>query len=183
MHARALALATLVAALALPAGAAAAKQKDCAGKPAAVPKEARTLLPVLKQPRGHMSAKRRRGVCREGIDPFGLVPGEARRIDSPKDPTKGAWFLVPGRTGFVLDTNGGGQGTTYDQLREHGWAGAYIGNRIVLGVVAGDHTTITASGNYDDGRPGAVFTAPVQDNVFYLPTPGASSSALTITLG
>jgi hypothetical protein len=181
----ALVLTLLVGAAALP-GAASARgcgKHPPKGVPGPVPAKAAELFSLMKDKPTRVSEKRRRTICAASDAGFGLDPAQARRITSPMG-RKGAWFLVPGKTGVLLDTGGGGVGTTYAGLKQRGWA-AYIvpwGPKAkFIGMAVDGFDTITAKGIGLDGLP-VTFTAPIAHNVFVLGIAGADAGALTVEL-
>lgn len=172
-------LATALAVL-VPSSAAA---RDCGKKPQQsapdpVPAQARELFSLMKDAPTAVSEKRRTTLCGAGHT-LNADPAQARRITSPMG-RRGAWFLVPGTTGMVVDENGGGSGATYAAIRQRGWFGSYIGDKI-LGAAVDGYDSITGSGPNRAGNE-VTFTAPIRHNVFVLHTPGANAMAISVTL-
>jgi len=162
---------------------AAASARDCGkapqkGAPGPVPAQAAKLFSLMKDAPTRVSEKRRRMICGFARE-LGVDPAQARRIASPMG-RKGAWFLVPGTKGMIVDTGGGGAGATYAAIRARGWFGYFTGTRY-LGAAVDGNDAITGTGPARDGSP-VTFTAPIRHNVFVLDTPGANPGALTIAL-
>ena len=166
---------------------AAASARDCGktpqkGAPGPVPAQAAKLFSLMKDAPTRVSEKRRRMICGFARE-LGVDPAQARRIASPMG-RKGAWFLVPGTKGMIVDTGGGGAGATYAAIRARGWFGYFIpwgpGAKYIGAAVDG-YDAITGKGPDNDGSP-VTFTAPIRHNVFVLGTPGANPGALTIAL-